>query len=163
MKKHRVSLPFVVSGVFLLFLVLALIAYIPVGAQQTTFPSDPTRELDERIKLFFNDILRGNTSKAFEDLFHPLSGSEPLAGMRVKLEDAKEQFGMLRNYERIDSRAVGEDLVFVWYLLKYDKHPVTWTFTFYRRPVETGMGVTSSNPWLLIGLRFDTNLDPLLL
>jgi len=161
MPKNTVNVPFIVSGMILLFLVAASVAYIPAGAQPMPYSSDPNKELDDKIKLFFDDILRDNTTKAFEELLRTSSGGSELAGMKSKLEETKTQFGSFRDYERINAKAVGKDLVFVRYLLKCDRHPVVWTFTFYRRPAETG--ALSTNTWSLIGLRFDTNLDPLIL
>ena len=162
MPKNTINVPFVVSGMILLFLIAASAAYIPVGAQPTTtYSSDVNKELDDKIKLFFDDILRDNLTKAFEELFRNSSGSEQIAAMRSKLDEAKTQFGSFREYERINAKPVGKDLVFVRYLLKGDQHPVVWTFTFYRRPSETG--TLSTNAWSLIGLRFDTNLELLIL
>ena len=161
MPKNTVNVPFIVSGMIFLFLVAALVAYIPVGAQPMPYSSDPNKELDDKVKIFFDDILRDNPTKAFEELLRTSSGSEQLAGIKSKLDDVKVQFGSFRDYERINAKLVGKDLIFVRYLLKCDRYPVVWTFTFYRRPSEAG--AMMANPWTLIGLRFDTNLDPLIL
>jgi hypothetical protein len=155
------NIPFVVSGILLLFLVSALVPHLPVGAQPLSYSSDPNKELDDKVKLFFDEILRSNSAKAFDDLLRSTSGSEKLDGMKTKLDEAKDEFGSFRKYEKIEVKPVGDDLVFVRYLLKCERQPIVWTFTFYRRPSETGTTTLSS--WSLIGLRFDTNLDPLLL
>jgi hypothetical protein len=163
MKTHNI--PFAVSGILLLFLASALMPHLPVGAQPLSYLSDPNKDLDDKVKLFFDEIIRSNSSKAFEskafdDLLRSTSGSEKLDGMKTKLDEAKDEFGSFRKYEKVDVKPVGDDLVFVRYLLKCERQPIVWTFTFYRRPSETGTTTLSS--WSLIGLRFDTNLDPLL-
>ena len=160
--KNTVNIPLFLCGILLLFLVSALVAYIPAGAQPPTYLNDPNKELDDRVKPFFDELILGNTSKAFDDLLRTSPGSEKLAEMGSKLESMKTQFGSVRKFEKVGAKNVGEDLVFLRYLLKYDRHPVLWTFTFYRRPGESGTTAAMANPWAIIGLRFDTNLDPLL-
>ena len=152
----------VLGGTFLVLLLLALVAHIPLGAQSVGSSTDPGKELDERVRRFFGEVLAGNGPKAFDDLLGSSTERESLADVKKKLEDIRIRFGNFRDYERLNVTPVGEDIVFVRYLLKCDQHPVVWTFTFYRRPPETGSLSTSSNLWFIIGLRFDTNLDPLL-
>ena len=160
MKKNVYSVPVTLGTALLILLLSALIAHIPAGAQSTALSTDPSKELDDRVRLFFNDLLADDASKAFSDLLRSSATSEPVAGMKSKLEDVKDQFGPLRKYERVNVKSIGEDLVVVRYLLKCERHPVLWTFTFYRRPTETSSLTASS--WSVIGLRFDSNLDPLL-
>ena len=159
MKKRVHHIPLTLGGAVLALLFLVSTMYLPVGAQQTT--PDPIKETDEKVRLFFADVLDGKESKAFDDLLFASSTSEQLADIKKKLEDAKTQFGAFRKSEKIGEKIVGEDLVFVRYLLKCDRHPIVWTFTFYRRPTGTSSLSTTSNQWSVVGLRFDANLDPL--
>lgn len=163
MKKNIARFPFLCGGMILLFLLGTSLVHLPVGAQPTSFSVDSNKELDDKVKFFFDDLLAGNATKAFDDLLRSSSVNEPLAGMKTKLKDVETQFGNFKKYEKISVKPVGEDLVFLRYLLKCDKHPIVWTFTFYRRPQETGATISTPNSWSLIGLRFDSNLDPLLL
>ncbi len=163
MEKAVSRVPFTLGGIALILLVLAVFAYVPLGAQPTSFGPEPTKELDEKVKLFFDDILNGNASKAFNELLRASSGNETLSGMKTKLDDVKTQFGEFREYEKIDTHAIGKDLVVVRYLLKCDKYPVIWTFTFYRCPLGAGALSTTPSQWFVVGLRFDTNLDMLTL
>lgn len=139
----------------------------PVGAQGTTFaPLDQHKELDDRIKNFFEEIiLNSNSSKAFDDLLpvSSVAGNRTIDDMKTKLNDIKKQFGEFRSFERIDVKSWGEDLVVVKYLLKCDSHPVVWTFTFYRRPSLSSSSTSPAGPWNVVGLHFDTNLDLLAL
>jgi len=161
--KKNCYLPLTLGAALLILLLSALIASVSVDAQPTGLLNDRAKEPDEKIRLFFEDILADKPSKAFGDLLQTLSASEKTVDLKTKLEEVKNQFGTFRQYETIGTKSVGEDLVFLQYLLKCDRHPVVWTFTFYRRPVESGTMAASASPWLVIGLRFDSNLDPLLL
>jgi len=162
MKKSDFSVPLTLGGTFLVLLLLALVAFIPVEAQPVVSSIDAGKEPDERVRRFFNEVLAGNGPKALDDLLSASSDSASLADVKKKFEDVKIHCGNLRNYEKHNVKLVGDDLVFVRYLLKGDKRPVVWTFTFYRRPAEPGSLPTAPNPWFVIGLRFDTNLDSLL-
>ena len=162
MKKNTHNVSLTLGGTFLVLFLLALVTYIPLRAQPVASLTDPGREPDERVRRFFNDVLAGKGSQALDDLLSASSEREALTEVKKKLEDIRIQCGNFRNYERHVVKSVGEDLVFVQYLLKCDRQPVIWTFTFYRRPTETGSLSTTSSPWHVIGLRFDTNLDPLL-
>lgn len=160
------------AGMFFVFLI-SLIATQPprpVGAQGMTFSSpDQPKEVDDKIKNFFEDIiLNSNSSKAFDDLLRSGSvssvvGNQTIDEMKTKLNDIKKQFGEFRSFERIDVKPWGEDLVIAKYLLKCDSHPVVWTFTFYRRPPLSSSSTSPAGPWNVIGLRFDTNLELLAL
>lgn len=160
MKKGVYSVPLVLGGALLLLL-LASTAHLPVGAQSTSLATESAKEPEEKVRLFFEDIRDDKASKAFADLLRGSSAStEQVTEMKTKLDDVKKQCGTFRKFEKIGVKPVGEDLVFVRYLLKCDRYPFLGTFTFYRRPTESGS--LSTAPWFVIGLRFDTNLDPLI-
>ncbi|MDR1480561.1 MAG: hypothetical protein LBJ00_16640 [Planctomycetaceae bacterium] len=148
------------SGI-ILFVGLLLISYA-VRAQSYA-SSEPYRELDERIKLFFDEIIANSTSTdAFDSIL--TTGSvggltdTSISEMKTKLDDVKTRFGGFKDYEKIDAKPIGKDLVIIRYLLKCESYPVVWTFTFYRRPSSSSLA-----QWQTIGLRFDTNLDILIL
>jgi hypothetical protein len=82
--------------------------------------------------------------------------------MKTKLDDVKTRFGSFKDYEKIDAKPIGKDLVIIRYLLKCELYPVVWTFTFYRRPTSPTT-LTTAAQWQIVGLRFDTNLDILIL
>ena len=69
-------------------------------------------------------------------------------------------FGPYVAYEPVGAKAVGSDLIEFRYLYKCQNHPVVWRFVYYRpRPNAAD---PSSVPWTLIGVQFDSNLDPAL-
>lgn len=131
--------------------------------------TDSAKELDDKIEQFFGEILKGNSTAAFNGLL--LSGSyasgasgQSIAEMKAGLDKMKTQFGEIRDYEKIDMRPVGksQDLILVRYLMKFESYPVVWTFNFYRRPADRGSLTTAPNPWIVVGIRYDSNLDLLL-
>jgi hypothetical protein len=84
-----------------------------------------------------------------------------MAELRNKVTECKEQFGDILNWEKIEEKKLGNDVVVFRYVLKYDQYPVIWTFAFYRKPplssstpTTISLPSTPSNPWMLVGLRF---------
>ncbi len=125
-------------------------------------PFDPVVEqLHEKVSQFLEGISHGSAAKAFE-LFltgSPLSKKtadrEALVKSTAELPDL---FGEYRSFERISAKRIGKDLVLMKYLYKCETFPVVWYFTFYRTP-STGDAPTEGNPWRLITVRFDTELE----
>ena len=155
----------------LLLLALPSVPVVPVGAQGTVTPQDTTREFDDKIRTFFDQLKSGSTTIAFDTLLlnSPLGSSTasgPISDMRARFEETKKNlFGEILDSERHSSKRIGEDIVVVRYILKCENYPMIWTFTFYRKPLSSGSvssGSTSTgnkNSWNLIEMRFDSNLD----
>ncbi|HBT75394.1 MAG TPA: hypothetical protein DEB39_00380 [Planctomycetaceae bacterium] len=123
-----------------------------------------SNQLRTRVDLFFNELdTASSSSMPFEKLLlgGPLEGSgtsESVDSLKSHFETVKKQFGPYFGYELIDEKSVGRnpDLVLMRYLYKCEKHPVVWYFTFYRRP-------SAPNNWVIVDVRFDTNLAVLML
>ena len=151
----------IVAVLALFLLLLPAFRLVPTDAQLTS-TTDISREqqgLDARIQDFFASLKRGNLTPAFEELLQPSSfgsSSAEVTDLRKEVEKAGRQFGEMQNWERHESKQIGSDIVLVRYILKYDKHPVMWTFLFYRKPSGT-MSMSSPSTWELIQLDFDSN------
>lgn len=140
------------------------------GVSQTTEPRDTAiRELETRINAFFVEFAANPTTlttKALEDLFKgsPLTtDADTFNTMLKNLSAIPKEFGEPRGGEQIDVRYFdkGRNIVQLRYLFKYDNHPAIWYFIFYRNP-NIGTGIAGQvNPWMLISVRFDTNVDSL--
>ncbi|MDR2754782.1 MAG: hypothetical protein LBC20_03665 [Planctomycetaceae bacterium] len=146
-------------GVILLLFLLFLpsIPLRPAGAQPTN--SDSYKELDDKIRTFFDHLMSGNTTNAFENLLlqSPLgSSSAPVTEIRTKLDETKKHVGEFHAYESYQAKPVGKDIVLIRYILKCEYYPVIWTFTFYRKP---SLQSSTGTPWQLVEMRFDSNLD----
>ena len=151
---------------FLLLLYSPL--FFPAGAQSAS-QSDTVREqeVETRIQAFFTALMRNNSVSAFNELLSqsPYGSFETgtaLAELRKEIDDLSVQYGTILNYERYDTKRIGEDVVLSRYILKCDNGPVIWTFAFYRKPAMTTGLTSASNPWMFFQLHFDTDLRSLL-
>ncbi|MDR3199439.1 MAG: hypothetical protein LBU34_16340 [Planctomycetaceae bacterium] len=147
------------GGIILLLFLLFLpsVPLRPVKAQPTT--GDSYKELDDKIRAFFDHLISGNTTNAFDNLLlqSPLgSSSAPVTEIRTKLDETKKHVGDFHAYEFYLAKPVGKDIVLIRYILKCEYYPVIWTFTFYRKPSLQG---STGTPWQLVEMRFDSNLD----
>jgi len=145
-------------------LLLPALWLVPTDAQLAP-TNDISREqgLDAKILDFFASLKRGNQTLAFEEFLQPsafsTSGAEPqVSELRKEVDKAGKQFGEIQTWERYKVVQIGSDIILVRYILKYDKHPVMWTFLFYRKPSSTP-SMTSPSTWELIQLYFDTNFS----
>lgn len=154
-------------------------------AQSPFATTDPNKEWEDRIRTFFTELIANTSSsgmsKPFDELLRggPLASpteSESIKAMRTNLDTIKEQFGPFKEYEKIDVKPIGKDLILTRYLLKCDQHPVVWNFSIYRRPSATSgltasgalsittspSGSTGDSTWFVIGVKCDAHLDQLL-
>ncbi|MDR0610805.1 MAG: hypothetical protein LBG58_11895 [Planctomycetaceae bacterium] len=147
-------------GILLLLLFLLFLPSLPLrpaGAQPVI--GESYKELEDKIRTFFDQLIIGNTTNAFENLLlqSPLgSSSAPAAEIRTKLDETKKHVGEFHAYEFYQVKPIGKDIVLIRCILKCEYYPVVWTFTFYRKASLPGSTGTS---WQLIELRFDSNLD----
>ena len=147
-------------------LMLCVFRFIPADAQsQPTGDSAKEQELDNKIQTFFNTLARINAASAFDEVVRPgplgtPSASAQLNDLRNKVEELKSQFGEIVHWERYGAKQIGEDIIVMRYILKYDQYPVIWTFTFYRKPSLTS-SINNPNPWGLVGLHFDVDMENL--
>ncbi len=135
------------------------------------------QQFEQKISTFFNDLTTpgGSAKSALEELFRdgPLSRNtaEMVDSMAAKYQELKDSgIGTFHAVERIDRKLIGKDVIVFRYLYKCDNFPVVWYFTFYRFQRSAAAGgapsssISSNYPtWSVIGIRFDTNLEPLFL
>jgi len=154
-------------GAALAFLLLLLptLRLMPTDAQPPP-TADISREqgLDAKIIDFFKSLKKGNPTLALEDLLRQSSyGSSnaetQLTNLRNEIEKAGKQFGEIQTWEQYEAKQIGLDIILVRYILKYDRHPVMWTFLFYRKPSGTLSTTDPRPPWELIELYFDMNFS----
>jgi len=88
-----------------------------------------------RADQFFGGLIRGDTDKAYAELFAGSLAMEDPA----RLEQAKQQiaanlskYGKPLGYDLIMEKAFGTSVVRLVYILKMEKHPIIWEFFFYR-------------------------------
>lgn len=150
-------------GLWVLFLALPLTS---TDAQTlTTADSSREAELDAKIDTFFDALMRDNTVSAFDELLRGSAYGTPETAekrdqLRRETDAFKEQFGAIVRWEKYETTMVGEDVLILRSILKYEQYPVMWTFTFYRKPVPaTSLFTPGTNLWTIIALDFSTQLE----
>ena len=146
-------------------LLLPTLRILPTGAQQPMSSSSTSRgsDLEPRIDVFFQSLKRLNSVLAFDELLRgSLLGSSGAIEQRNKLQsdtdEMRTEFGEILEWEPYETKTIGRDIISIRYILKYERYPVIWTFTFYRKPSSTPTSLSASNTWALIGLHCDTDL-----
>lgn len=132
-----------------------------VSGQQ---PDPVIESLQSRVDVFFENVKSKNVGKAYTDLFRSgeLGSEEDRAVLVEQTTQIEEKYGAYHGFERVFVKRVGSDLVFMKYLYKCDRFPVLWHITFYRSAASGELGA-DSQPWKVVSIRFDTNLDILTL
>jgi len=156
------------AALICVLLLLSSLQFIPVGAQSQSM-SDTGRESDVDVKIrdFFDTLVRGNSSSAFDALLRqgPLGSSDAAQAsteLRNKVDELQTQLGNILKYEKYDTKWIGEDVLLIRYILKYEHAPVIWTFTLYRKPAMTPSMTNPNTTWMFIQLHFDTDMKILL-
>ncbi len=118
--------------------------------------------LDANVKRFLDAVASGDTDGALRDLLTDSNLSEQSEGVRAlaaKAASLESKYGAFRGLERIDAKRVATDLVVMKYLYKCERFPVVWYFTYYR----SFSGPTNNDHWVIVTVRFDTELELLAL
>ena len=143
---------------------LAVVASaLPAGSQEPpTAEEDATiAKLHARTVQFLEGVSLGRVESALAELVSGGSLAKQDEAIRKLTEQTRElesKYGKYRAFERIDARRIGEDLVLAKYLYKCENYPVVWYFTYYRDFKRSDAAPESDN-WILIALRFDTDLE----
>ena len=158
------NLPVIGTVLLCILLLSPSLRLLPVGAQ-TQSTSANRDEFDAQILTFFEALKRGS-STAFDELLRGSSlgapeGTTQLNAIRTKLDDLPPQFGNILAWEKVDVKRIGTSIALVRYVLMYERYPIVWTFSFYRRPSSTS-GMTTTGTWVLVELHFETDLKKLL-
>ena len=114
-------------------------------------------DMQSRIRSFFDILtIQPVTPEVCQSAYQKLFSGSSSQDIGVMVQRSEELFkgGNRWQYELLDTKPVGADLMLIRYLTKSETHPVIWYFTFYRSP-------TGVRTWNCIGVRFDTNLDSL--
>ena len=146
----------IVTGIFLLVVK-------PAQAEDETAFTDPVvAKLNDRVLRFLNEIAERRETDAFRDLLTGSQLAEQTAAVKTLVDRSKElveRYGQYRESEAVGAKRVGKDLVLLKYLYKCEKFPVIWHIAYYR---DAGRATTNSDDsWVVISIRFDTQLDHL--
>jgi len=159
--------------------IIAIILFMTAGlmffSRNERLKAQPVSDSDvtvseRRVQTFFETLTSkdpGETARAYGELFQgsPIAyGADDVINEMVK--NTNDLISNKRwNFEPLDTRKVGKDLILIRYLYKGDAFPVVWQFTFYRSQINNPRsgdgGTMTSSQWDCIGAKFHTNLDSL--
>ena len=131
------------------------------SSAQPGVDTDIMGTLQRRIQTFCDSLADGSaTAYSSNGTLFTDSQAQDQAIQEMILKTDELIKGGRWQYEYLDAKPVGKDIILVRYLYKSELRPVVWYFTFYRSPT-TRPGETAASPrtWNCIGVRFDTNLD----
>jgi len=141
---------------------LAVLSSARAFAQDPEPATDPQlARLHDKVTPFLKAVSEGEAQAAFEEL---LTGSqlakqtESVKALVEKSQEVQKRYGKFRASEQIAAKRIGKDLMLLRYLYKCDNYPVVWYFTYYRDLSHADMPAEDDN-WLVISVRFDTQLD----
>lgn len=126
----------------------------------------PTKAENETLQTNVDSFFRRLADAAVgpERAIRDLLATSPLAERKEQqtrlVEQAKkleDLYGRYLGADLIASKSFGADLVILRYLQKCERFPVIWQFYYY----HTGPAGAMKREWLLIWVKFDTNLDSL--
>lgn len=120
--------------------------------------------LGDRVSLFFESLGRDQASEAFGELLvaSTLADREDdLKAVIAQTENLATKYGPYRGAEQIGARRVGQDLVLLRYLSKYEQCPVVWTFVFYRPPPLAGTTPAEPETWRVVSMEFHSEWERL--
>jgi hypothetical protein len=151
-----------------LALVASLVWFLASGgamAQSEQRADDPEVQLlEQNVELFLEQI-DGNVREALQDLLKgsPLSSqTEAINSLDQKARGITSQYGAILDFERASSRKIGKRVVLVRYLLNCENCPLVWYVTYYHTQ-KRGETSRSGENWVVVSLRFDTNVELLAL
>ena len=117
---------------------LALWAAVVSGACFWSAPTAAGTDLGpkEQADLFFRQVKAGNINDAYQSLFarSGIAQAKPqaLEALRRQTEAYLPLFGKILDWELVEEEKFGSSLVRMVFLLKTEKHPLTWEFFFYK-------------------------------
>jgi hypothetical protein len=147
----------------LLFTTAGLTLVPGAAAQEEQALADPVvGKLDQRVTRFLDAVASGDPSDAFADLLLGSQLVEQEDAVRLLVARSKEiaqRYGAFRESEQIGAKRIGKDLVLLKYLFKCEKFPLVWYIAFYRQ--TNRQAGTNDDQWVVISVRFDTQVERL--
>jgi hypothetical protein len=125
--------------------------FLVIVVCQPAFSEESEAGYERIIRKFFEIYKSGDIDKALDYVFSTSEYIDRTSKVQVKnqLKTAKDLIGTYYGYEFVDSRKVGDSLVSVTYLIKYQRQPLRFRFIFYK-PLDE---------WIILSFRFDEQYD----
>ena len=120
-------------------------------------------KLDDEVSSFLESVARDDPRRAFKQLLagsQLISQKEAVEQMVSRAEEIKRLYGPFQEAERVSRKQIGKDVVLLKYLYKCKYRPVVWYVTYYREP-SSRTQMSDINPWVVLSLKFDTEVEAL--
>ncbi len=108
---------------------------------------------DALISHFFDVFKKDGSDAAIEYFFstnkYMESSTEKITEIKDRLKKAIEMLQAYYGYEIVSRKTLGESLVMLDCMVKYDRQPIQFTFTLYK----------PNNEWVFQNIKFDYNLE----
>jgi len=143
---------------------------IGLAACWAKYPQTALAQQPDPVIEFLNtkavDFLGGIGSESGVDKsFEVLLTSSPLQNDQEKMQmmiartkELRTKYGEFRKVTPLPARRVGDNLVLLKYLYECERYPVVWYFTYYR-VFKANETPRDTENWVLVALRFDTDLE----
>jgi hypothetical protein len=137
------------------FFVLSVLSSFTVPAIAQTETKENGLSYTSKIcENFLQEIIAGNSEKAFSELFSIASGfgEESMKLVKTRTAELPAYYGELTGIEKVREEQYGQSVIRQVYLLKQEQHPTGWEFFFYK----------PENEWKLINIIFNDQLTIIL-
>lgn len=109
---------------------------------------------DELVKTFFAEYKEKGVDESLDNLYatNPWirENNEAVKNLKTQLNAMNEGLvGKQRGHEPIARKTLGDSLILMSYLMKFDRQPIRFTFQFYK-PLDK---------WMLYSFKFDDSFD----
>lgn len=130
-------------------------------------PDPVLEEMHGRAVQFLDQVAQDQADTAYQDLLRgspllqQLDQSEAMKTLVEKTKELRAKYGECRKVERIAAKKIGSNVLVLGYLYQCEFFPIAWHFVFYRTPPRSDLSSPVDQPWRLITVRFDTELEKL--
>jgi len=128
------------------WLLIFLIFPMSVMAENAMFPK-------EMAQAFFITVIKGDVSKAYDQLFIgssiPTSKPQAVTLLKQQTESGLPLYGKILDFEMIRKVKYGKSITRLVYVLKSEMAPTVWEFYFYK----------PNNAWVLTNVVFNDQYD----
>jgi hypothetical protein len=108
---------------------------------------------EEIVKIFFEKYKVGNTDSALDYLFGTnkffLEAKEQTDNLKLKLKQSYASRGSYFGNELLGKKTAGSSVVMFTYVVKHDREPLLFRFTFYK----------PQNTWTIYTFKFNSTID----
>ncbi|MDY7096251.1 MAG: hypothetical protein SX243_25020 [Acidobacteriota bacterium] len=108
-----------------------------------------------QLDAFFGSVEGGELKKAIEDLYGPNPWQDAIqdqiGALKGQFITLPEILGEMHGYELLTEEKFGDKFIYLWYVVAYDRQPLSFHFTFYK----------PKGDWFLYSFEYKDDIQPL--